>query len=147
MTAIVATAVQGGSVRPDVLLYPLGVWVVMAVLAVVNGVVRESLIIPRTGEAAGHYVSTALLILAILAVSALYFSRSSIAFTWTELLVIGVVWVVLTVGFEFVVGYFEGTPVSVTIGQYNLLAGEVWIFVPITLLIAPLVFGWYLAPS
>ena len=51
----------------------------------------------------------------------------------------------LTVGFEFLVGYIEETPVSVTLGQYDVLAGQVWIAVPVTLLVSPLVFGWYLS--
>ena len=50
-------------------------------------------------------------------------------------------WTVLTVGFEFLVGYLEGTPVSVTLEQYNVLAGQVWIAVPLTLLLAPVLFG------
>ena len=58
-----------------------------------------------------------------------------------ELLLVGVVWTVLTVGFEFLVGYAEGTPVGVTLGQYDVLAGQVWLFVPLTLLVAPVVFG------
>jgi hypothetical protein len=41
------TAVDTGSVRPHVLLYPLVAWVVMAVLAVLNGGLRETLLIPR----------------------------------------------------------------------------------------------------
>ena len=55
--------------------------------------------------------------------------------------VVGVGWAVLTVSFEFLVGYVEGTPVSVTVGQYDVLAGEVWITVPLTLLVAPPPFG------
>lgn len=51
----------------------------------------------------------------------------------------------LTVGFEFLVGYVEGTPVSVTLGQYDVFAGQVWVLVPLTLLVAPLVFGRYFA--
>ena len=60
-------------------------------------------------------------------------------------LLIGLLWTGLTVAFEFPVGYVEGTPVSVTLGQYNVLAGQVWIAVPVALLISPLLFGWYLS--
>lgn len=137
------TALQ--SIRPSVFLYPLGVWVVMAVLAVANGILRELAIIPRTGEYAGHVVSTLLLVLAIAVVSGLYFANTSIQYTQAELLLVGVGWTVLTVGFEFLVGHLEGTPVSETIGQYDVFAGQVWILVPLTLLFAPLVFGWVLA--
>jgi hypothetical protein len=125
--------------------YPLGVWLVMAVLAVLNGVFRETVMIPRIGSYPGHVLSTALLVIAILAVSALFFQWTPVQYTPIQLLLVGVGWTIMTVGFEFLVGYAEGTPVSVTIGQYNVLAGQVWIAVPLTLLLAPLLFGWYLA--
>lgn len=143
MSSLSAGDVQ--SVRLGVLLYPLGVWVVMAVVAVVNGGFREVVLIPRVGEYAGHVLSTVLLIAAIGLVSFAYFQRTPIDYAYLELVAIGLGWTGLTVGFEFLVGYVEGTPVSVTLGQYNVLAGQVWIAVPMTLLMAPLVFGWYLS--
>jgi len=96
-------------------------------------------------EHAAHVLSTALLVGAILAISFGFFRWSSVEYTLVELIVVGVGWTVLTVGFEFVVGYAEGTPVSVTLGQYDVLAGEVWIAVPLTLLLAPLLFGHLLS--
>ena len=132
------------TVRPAVLVQPLAVWLAMAVVAVVNGAFRETVLIPRMDEYAAHVLSTAMLVLAILAVSAAYFGWSATEFGRVELLVVGVAWTVLTVGFEFLVGYAEGTPVSVTLGQYDVFAGQVWIAVPLTLLVAPLLFGWYL---
>ena len=137
-----ATTLQ--TVRPAVLLSPLAVWLVMAVVAVANGVFRETVLIPRMDEYTAHVLSTAMLVVAILAVSAAYFGWTGTAFTRAELLLIGAGWTLLTVGFEFLVGYAEGTPVSVTLGQYDVLAGQVWIVVPLTLLISPLLFGWYL---
>ena len=137
----ILAAVEVGPVRPQVFLYPLGVWLLLAVVAVANGVFREIVLIPRTGEYAGHVVSTALLVAAILAVSFAFFRWTQIEYTLAELVVVGVGWTVLTVGFEFLVGYVEGTPVSVTIGQYDVLAGQVWIAVPLTLLLSPVLFG------
>ena len=116
------TAAQ--SIRPSVFLYPLGVWILMAVIAVVNGAFREIAIVPRTGEYAGHLVSTVLLVVTILAVSGLYFANTPIEYTRIELLLVGVGWTVLTVGFEFLVGYLEGAPVSEMIGQYDVFAGQ-----------------------
>lgn len=133
-------------IRPHVLVYPLGIWVVMAAIAVANGVVREIVLIPRVGEYTGHVLSTAVLVAAILFVSFAYFSRTPVDYAQGELLLVGILWAVLTVGFEFVVGYVEGTPVSVTLGQYDVLAGQIWTAVPIALLISPLLFGWYRSP-
>lgn len=135
------------AVRPVVFIYPLGLWVAMAVFAVINGIFREVMLIPLIGERVGHVVSTVLLIVAILLLSYFYFTRSGIDYKRAELVGIGVVWVVLTVGFEFLVGFLEGIPVSETLAQYDLLAGQVWIFVPLALLITPLVFGAYLDRS
>ena len=136
---------EAGSVASHAFLYPLGVWAVMAVVAVANGVFRELVLVPRVGERAGHAASTALLVAAILLVSFAYFSRTPVDYAWVELLLVGALWTALTVGFEFVVGYAEGTPVSVTLGQYDVLAGQVWIAVPVALLVSPLLFGWYLS--
>ncbi|MFB6150574.1 MAG: hypothetical protein ABEJ40_02085 [Haloarculaceae archaeon] len=135
----------GQSVGAAKVVHPLGLWLLMAFLAVLNGAFRETVIIPRTGEYAGHVLSTAILVAAILAVSFAYFTTTGVGYARGELLLVGVLWTVLTVGFEFLVGYAEGTPVSETIGQYDVLAGQVWILVPLTLLTAPLLFGWLLA--
>ena len=129
------TAVDTQSVRLSVLLYPLGLWVVMAIVAILNGGFREIVLIPRFGDYSGHVLSTGLLVTAILALSFAYFNWIPIEYPFLELLVVGILWTLLTVGFEFLVGYVEGTPVSVTLGQYNLLAGQVWIAVPLTFLL------------
>lgn len=143
MNALTALAVQ--PIRPRVFLYPLAVWVLMAVVAVLNGGFREVVLIPRVGDYAGHVLSTALLVVAILVLSSAYFAWTPTEYSRVELLLVGIGWTVLTVGFEFLVGHVEGTPVSVTLGQYDVLSGQVWIAVPATLLIAPLLFGWYLS--
>lgn len=78
--SFVAT-VGNQAIRPNVFLYPLRVWVVMAVLAIVNGGFREVVLIPCIGEYVGHVLSTALLVGAILVVSFVYFRGISIAYT------------------------------------------------------------------
>jgi hypothetical protein len=141
MTDPLSGASAVAAVRPRVLVAPVGAWAIMAVVAVANGVFRELVLIPRIGEYPGHVASTALLVAAICAIAAGFFRWSPVAYATAELVAIGVGWTALTVGFEFLVGYVEGTPVSVTLGQYDVLAGQVWIAVPLTLLVAPLLFG------
>lgn len=141
----VLTTVGSQPIRPSVFVYPLGVWALMAVVAVVNGGFREIVLIPRIGSYPGHVLSTALLVFGILIISFGYFQWTTIEYTQAELLLMGILWTVLTVGFEFLVGYVENTPVSVTLEQYNVLAGQVWIAIPLTLLLTPLLFGWYLS--
>ncbi len=140
MSAVVAPAALD-SAR---VLAPLGVWALMAVIAVANGILRETALVPRLGQSRAHVLSTALLVLAILGVSAAFFGLTETAYSTAQLAFVGIGWTALTVGFEFLVGYLEGTPVSVTLGQYDVTAGQVWIAVPITLLVSPLLFGYVL---
>lgn len=128
-------------VRTSRVLRSLGPWALMAVVAVANGVFRETVLIPRTGEYVGHVLSTGLLASAIAVISYAFFRTTDAEYTRAELLIVGTGWTALTVGFEFLVGYVEGTPVSVTLGQYDVFAGQVWILVPLTLFVTPLVFG------
>lgn len=140
-TLTTAPTTDAQPIRPSAFLYPLGLWMLMAVVAIVNGVCRETTLIPRVGQYIGHVISTALLASAILLISYLYFDNTDTEYTRTELLLIGVVWTGLTIGFEFLIGYIEDTPIEVTLAQYNVLAGQVWIIVPLALLTAPLFFG------
>mgnify|MGYP006896936273 CR=1 FL=1 len=128
------------SIRFRRLARPLGVWAVMAVVAVLNGALRETVLVPRVGEYPGHVLSTALLVAAILALARLFFA-TGVAYSRAELVAVGALWTVLTVGFEFLVGHVEGTPVAVTLGQYDVFAGQVWLAVPVALFLAPLAFG------
>lgn len=127
--------------RPGTFLFPFLIWLLMAGVAVINGAFRELVLVGRIGEYPGHVLSTAILITAILLIASVYFTSVSIDYTDGELLVIGVMWTLLTVGFEFLVGYLAGTPTGVTIREYDILAGQVWILVPLSLLFAPLFFG------
>ena len=135
------TSSGAGSVRPRAFVAPLGVWVLMALCAVLNGVFRELVLVSRMGDAVGHVVSTFLLLAVILAISWLYFANAAIDYSRAELVLVGVVWTVLTVGFEFLVGYVEGVSIEVTLAQYDVFAGRIWVLVPLTLLLAPLLFG------
>lgn len=132
------------SVRVRKVLRPVGVWVLLAIFAVINGVFRELVIVPATGISTGHLFSTVSLITVVLIISYAYFGMvNSTEFTLSELLVVGLIWSTLTVVFEFFVAYFEGVGLSGLLAQYDVTAGRIWILVPVTLLIAPLVFGYY----
>lgn len=115
----------------------IAVWVLLAVLAPVNGVIRNAWITPRVGERNGHLISTFALCVLILAV------------TWASIVwigpadfrdarLIGLVWVVLTVAFEFLVGYFVfGNPWQKLILDYNIARGRLWVLVLFASYIAP----------
>lgn len=118
------------------------VWLVIMVGAIVNGALREGLITPRTGPQWSHVISTVLLS-ALIAVVTWLFSgwidfRSS-----GEALRVGLIWLVLTLAFEFLAGHFLfGTPWKAILADYNLARGRIWPLVLLSVLLAPVAVNW-----
>lgn len=114
-------------------------WFGIMILAVINGAIREALYKSYTGELAAHQISTVILLILItfyLWVLLSYWPLKSSPQAWS----IGFIWLLMTLSFEFGVGRFvAGNPWSKLFHDYNLLAGRVWIFIPLWVLSAPYV--------
>jgi hypothetical protein len=112
----------------------------MLLLAVANGAVRQVLFVRHLSELRAHQLST------------LTGSIIIGAFIWLVIrkwppssgqmaLVIGAIWLVLTVGFEFFMGLvLAGRPLNQVLFDYNVLAGRVWVFFLVWLTLAPVIF-------
>jgi hypothetical protein len=117
----------------------LVVWFLMLVLASVNGAIREALLIPMMGDVAGRAVST-------LTLSGLVLLLTYLTIRWIhprsgrETSIIGILWVMLTLAFEFLAGHFVfGNAWSHLLEDYNVFRGRIWILVLITIALAPFV--------
>ena len=88
-----------------IFLYALGIWFILVIAAILNGEFRNSFITPK-GEHAGHVISTITFICVILVVTYLFISNLKIGYTKTDLLLVGVFWLILTILFEFVFGHY-----------------------------------------
>ncbi len=113
------------------------IWLILVLLAIANGVVRTVLITPYLGEHAGHVVSTVTL-------CALIFLVSLFSIRWIgpkrsrDVFVVGTLWVLLTVAFEFLAGhYLFGNPWEKLLADYNVLSGRVWVLVLVTTFVSP----------
>jgi hypothetical protein len=115
----------------------IAAWLGMMALAVLNGIARDKLYGPRVGDLAAHQFSTAILLLlfgAYFHVLQHLWPITSSAEAW----IIGVAWLVMTLLFETALGRLVARePWSKLLADYNLLAGRVWILVPIWVLIGP----------
>jgi hypothetical protein len=129
---------RGAATGGSVIVRTIITWLALVVLAILNGGVREAVLVPPLGLATAHFVSTILLCGLILAVS--WFATPWIGpSTARAALVVGSIWLLMTLGFEFLAGHFlfrKAWPVL--LADYNLLAGRVWVFVPVVTLLAPL---------
>ncbi|HEX7919010.1 MAG TPA: hypothetical protein VF454_06360 [Gemmatimonadales bacterium] len=118
-------------------LRPLAVWGLLLVLAVLNGGLRESWLVPTFGTLRAHQLSTLLL-------SALILGATWVTFGWLgvrstrEALVVGALWLALTLAFEFLAGHFlfhRAWPVL--LADYDLSQGRIWILVLVVTFLAP----------
>jgi len=125
---------------------PIGViryvllWIPMLVIAVANGALRQATFAKVMPELRAHQLST--LVGAFLMGLFIWF----VVRTWPpsssrQAIVIGLVWLLLTVAFECFMGLvLAHRPLSQVLYDYNLLAGRVWVLFLIWLALAPWVF-------
>ena len=120
------------------LLRSLAVWFGLLILAFVNGALRVLWLIPALGDQAAHVASALILSIVVFAVTwaAIRWMHPHNA---NEALLIGDEWVLLTIAFEFLVGYYLfGNSWDALLNQYNVSRGETWEVVLVTMLLAPL---------
>lgn len=119
------------------------VWFLVLAFAVANGFVRERFFIPRLGGQTGHVLSTLLLSAAVL-ISILATARWVGVTMLSQALVIGLIWMVMTLAFEFGAGhYLFGTPWEKLLADYNVMNGRIWPLVLLTEFVSPILAVWF----
>jgi len=128
------------------LLRALAIWCGLLLIALVNGAVRVMWLTPVFGDSAAHVLS-ALMLAAIVIVVARLAIVWLHPYTANEALLIGDEWVLLTIAFEFLAGfYLVGSSWQALLAQYDVSRGQMWELVLVTMLIAPVAaaFGHHL---
>jgi hypothetical protein len=112
-------------------------WFGMMVLAIANGAIREFMYRPYVGELAAHQISTIILLVLYTLYLAILMSRWPVNAA-SQAWIIGGMWLLLTLLFEFGFGHFvTGSSWDKLLHDYNLLAGRVWVFVPVWIFTGP----------
>jgi len=118
----------------------LAAWLGMLVLAVLNGALREALLTPNLGDVLGRQLST-LLLLALFAGWFWFLHRRWPLANARQACLVGVLWLAITLSFETFMGrVLAGKPWSQALGDYDVLAGRIWVLVPLWTLVGPYVF-------
>jgi hypothetical protein len=113
------------------------VWFGIMIIAVANGTLRVFVIVPLTGEAVGHIVSSLLLCVLVIFVASLTV-RWIGAHTRRALFIAGGLWLALTLAFEFLAGHYVfGRSWEVLLANYDVLDGRVWILVLLATFLGP----------
>jgi hypothetical protein len=114
----------------------LTVWMAILVLAVFNGIVRESVLVPALGSAPGLFLSGLLLSCFILVVAFLALPWLGARST-RQLLLVGIGWVSLTLVFEFSFGWLQGMNLDELLSAYTFEGGNIWPLVLLVTAVAP----------
>ena len=130
------------SARPLMWTLAFLVWLGFATVAVAGGIFRVVWLEPRLGEPAANLLET----LGLVAVLA---GMIWLAAPWLvpglqkrDLRLLGGYWFTLTVAFEFGFGhYVDGASWSTLLSNYDVTAGRLWILVPLTMGVGPVLAG------
>ncbi|MEI7708543.1 MAG: hypothetical protein WCI90_09760 [Chlorobium sp.] len=112
------------------------VWLLIAVAESVHGTLRRLFLVPRIGELLSHQIGMAV-------GSAIIFTIAWLCIRWfgpgsyRQQLQVGALWVVLTLIFEFTLGYFFGYSLERILSDYNIAKGGLMVFGVLLMLISP----------
>lgn len=114
----------------------LAVWLLILLLAVTNGVLRESVLLPLLGLPTGMLISGLVLCVLILIVSYL-------ALPWLAVRkrkqqwALGLFWLFLTLSFEFSFAALQGQSLVEMLAAYTFTDGNLWPVVLVVTALAP----------
>ncbi len=115
-------------------------WVGMLVIAVANGALRQTTFAKVMPELRAHQLST-LIGSVLIGLFIWLVIRRWPPSSGRQALLIGLVWLLLTVSFEFFMGLvLTHRSLAEVLHEYNLLEGRVWVLFLIWLTLAPWVF-------
>jgi hypothetical protein len=115
-------------------------WIPMVFIAIANAILRQSVYGPSMSELTAHQVST-LTGITLLGIYIWALTRKWRIPSAPQAISIGLIWLALTIAFEFLFGHFAmGLSWSRLLHDYNILDGRLWIFFLLWITVAPYIF-------
>lgn len=112
-------------------------WFPMIIIAIANGLFREKVLTRHLNELQAHQMSTFTMIM-LFGIYVWILFKLWIPTSTNQAILIGFLWLVLTVVFEFVFGHYVAEHSwEKLLNDYNVLQGRVWILVLIWITVSP----------
>lgn len=125
--------------RATFVLKAFGIWLLILVCAVLNGTLREAVLLPAFDKSVAFAISGVLLSICIVAVSLVLVPRIGRLGT-SQAMYLGVFWLLLTLGFEFGFGrVIQQRSWSELFQAYTFDDGNIWPLVLVVTLFSPLI--------
>jgi len=123
----------------------VGLWFVAALVATGNGYVGNIFVAARLGQYGAHVYKTVVLVIVIFVLAWLYARITQgagwVGAAWGA----GVLWVGLTIVFEFIVGHYVfGNSWDILFADYKIWEGRLWSLVLLSSLVGPPTMAWLL---
>lgn len=116
----------------------IGTWLLFMVLAILNAIVREGVYTSFLDELRAHQLSTITLMTLFFITTYLIVRYSELHLSNQQAFLIGTIWMILTISFEFIAGHYVfGNSWEKLLADYNILKGRIWILIPITTFVSP----------
>ena len=117
-------------------LVAFGLWLLVAILAIANGALRQAVLIPALGDGVAQVLSVLILGAIIAAIQWRMVHGPWNALSRGQLAAIGACWMLGTVLFEFALGRLVlDLSWESLLRQYNLFAGTLWPLIPLLMLL------------
>ena len=115
------------------------IWLCFIPLAILNGGLREYVLLRAIGEKWALSVSGILLSACIFLITWSLLPRITKVHTSKDCWLTGICWALLTVSFEFAAGLANGNTMAELLTAYNPLTGNLWLIVLATTLLSPII--------
>lgn len=112
------------------------IWLTIIPLAILNGALRETLILPLLGEKYALPISGIILCILIFIVSIILIPKLGKGSTKT-FVIIGLIWFTLTILFETTIGLSMGHSFKEIIKNYDFTTGNLWTLIVLFTAITP----------
>lgn len=117
------------------------VWLVLIVAEILHGIARGIFLVPHVGEFRSNQIGVFTGSIIILAIAVAFVRRIGTSRT-SDLLAVGLLWLVLTLAFEVAFGRFVvGASWERLAADYNVLEGGLLPFGMLVLMLSPLIAG------
>ncbi len=114
-------------------------WFLFVPIAILNGIAREFMYKPVVGDLTAHQISTVIACIAFFLLAYSMLKEQVSRATNRTLLLVGAMWVGMTVLFEFTFGhYVDGISWERLLADYNIFYGRVWGLFLLFILMTPL---------
>jgi hypothetical protein len=114
----------------------VAIWIVLASIAMINGVLREAVFKPPLGEAAARPLSAMVVLAGAFALAWLHHVWSD-GLTIAQAWMVGCLWLTMTLLFETLLGTMRGMSASEILSSYHPMAPTYWLYVVLGIFLAP----------